>query len=66
MEIEYSTNEKDVRFIVFDENGEAIKSGIFTEDYNGPEKTAYLAWVAEGNKAKIYNPFIKQLKESED
>ena len=52
MNTQYLTNGSDVLFIIKDENGETIKSGMFTEDYSGSERNDYLAWVAEGNEAE--------------
>jgi hypothetical protein len=48
----YSTNGLVIYFITKNDDGETIQSGMFTEDYNGPEREAYLAWVAEGNEAE--------------
>ena len=53
MNTQYLTNGSDVLFIIKDENGETIKSGMFTEDYSGSERNDYLAWVAEGNTAEV-------------
>jgi len=49
----YSTNGLVIYFITKNNDGETIQSGMFTEDYNGPEREAYLAWVAEGNEAPV-------------
>ena len=53
MNIEYTTRNGAVHFVVKNEDGETVQSGMFTEDYNGPEREAYLAWVAKGNEAPV-------------
>jgi hypothetical protein len=52
MNVKYSIRGNIVHFIVKDENEETVQSGMFTEEYNGPERQAYLDWVAEGNTAE--------------